>query len=110
MTQFINIEGTLINLDNVTHVLWLPKSHSPLTFVFDALSETEQHYRDFKDTPATRAAYEWVKGRCVATFTDEAYGADSVQICPICGNKYESQTGLDYHLAHYHQAEGEAQS
>lgn len=69
--MFINIEGALINLDNVTQVQWIKKSHRPLTFVFDALSEIEGHYADFKDTPATRAAYEWLKSTCVATFTED---------------------------------------
>ncbi len=109
MAQFINIEGTLINLDNVVRVIRHEDGQMIVEFN-KSMTDVEQAGMWFQDTPAARAAYEWLKRTCVATFTDEAYGADSVQICPICGNKYESQTGLDYHLAHYHQAEGEAQS
>lgn len=69
--MLINIEGTLINLDNVTNVKWVTKSPKPLTLAYDALCETEGHYTDFKDTPATRAAYTWLKSTCVATFTND---------------------------------------
>ena len=69
MATLINIEGTLINLDNVTSIVWLKGASTELLISFNAISEIEHQEISFADTPATRAAYEWLKRTCVATFS-----------------------------------------
>ena len=78
MAQFINIEGHLINLDNVAAIYWDDIAVQQALIISFNVAENEmaaqadQHH--FDDTPAARAAYEWLKRTCVATFTDEPEG------------------------------------
>ena len=110
MAQFINIEGTLINLDNVVQISQLDEH---LIFTFNTPDgDAQSEWLFLASSPAAIAAYEWLKRTCVAAFTDAEHGADEVQICNVCGNKYENRKALDYHLSHYHRdaPEGEGES
>lgn len=74
MTTLINIEGVLINLDGVIAIEWIGSGMEgrggyPLRFQCNVADNAEgvvEHI--FEDAPSTRAAYEWLKTTCVATF------------------------------------------
>lgn len=62
MAEFINIEGTLINLDNVVEITL--NQSGELLVIHNTEELTISTYR----TTTAHAAYEFLKTTCVATF------------------------------------------
>ena len=86
MTMFINIDGTLINLDNVSSVElsgytttsyerdiigeYMPNDKYHKAYRFTFVSGAEQYF-DITNDNASQA-YIWLTKSCIATFTDDS--------------------------------------
>lgn len=77
MAQFININGTIINLDNVISIEWFKKHETEVNFSGLVIrSNTSGDGTAFTpvwmdNSRAAKKAYNWLKLTCMNTFTDE---------------------------------------
>lgn len=75
--NFVNIDGQLINLDNVTEVYWqghlsTTKPTDPPALILETTKSNEFEsgaiYLDTSKQAGVQAFYDWLKSACIATF------------------------------------------
>lgn len=81
MAQFINIQGTIINLDHIEYVDYETEHHPGNVYQNGSLqlgtlrihmpNDNRHTFYHTERTPYIANAYAWLKTTCVATFVDE---------------------------------------